>query len=223
MVFLLVFLTVGILLTIDFILRREDRKIKAIGQEKKSPIFLSPEKALLPLANGKKKLYHLSHTWVQPLEGNAVYIGFDNFVSDLFSSEIQIENLPLVGTHVPQGTKIWDVGLSRHKVSQLAPISGEVVDINPACKLNIPLTTGEVEKSWVIKMKSDDLSNELHNLMRPLQASIMNTAMRDELFLSAHKEEHFLNDGGAIDPNYINNMPDDQWEELCDKFFSYGG
>ncbi len=220
MVFVLVLLTVGILLTIDYVLRREDRKIKAIGQEKKSPIFLSPEKALLPLTNGSKKLYHLSHTWVQPAEGDTVYIGFDDFVSTLFSSEIKMEDLPLVGTHVPQGTKVWDVGLTNRKVHQLSPVSGKVVDINPACKLNIPLTTNDVEKSWVIKMKTDNLEKDSHNLMKPTQANMMNTALRDDLYLSA-QQEHYLNDGGAIDPSYIDQMGEDEWGELCNKFFPY--
>jgi len=220
MVFVLVLLTVGILLTVDYVLRREDRKIKAIGQEKKSPIFLNPEKALLPLTNAEKKMYHLSHTWVQSLEGDTVYVGFDNFVSAVFSSEIKMEDLPLVGAHVPQGAKIWDVGLTNRKVSQLSPISGKVVEINPACKLNIPLSTNEVEKSWVIKMKTDNLEKESHNLMKHTQATMMNTALRDDLYLSA-QQEHYLNDGGAIDPNYIEEMAEDEWEVLCNKFFPY--
>ncbi len=220
MVFVLVLLTVGIFLAVDYVLRKEGREIKEIGKEKKSPIFLSPEKALRPIENGKKRLYHLSHSWMQPTDEEYVYVGFDNFISTLFSSEISMKDLPLVGTHVPQGAKIWDVGLINHRVFQLSPISGKVVDVNPACKLNIPIPTDQTEKSWVLKLKADDLDLETKNLMKHPQAAIMNTALIDDLYLSA-QEGKYLNDGGKIDPAYIDNMPEDQWGALVGLFFPY--
>jgi len=220
MVFVFVLLTIGIFLTVDYVLRREDREIKEIGREKKSPIFLSPEKALRPIENGKKRSYHLSHSWMQPTDEGFVYVGFDNFISTLFSSEVSMDNLPLVGTHVPQGVKIWDVGLKNHRISQLSPISGKVVDINPGCKLNVPIPTDQTEKSWVLKIKADNLDIDTKNLMKHPQAAILNTALIDDLFLSA-QEGKYLNDGGMIDPDYVENMSDEQWNQLVDLFFPY--
>lgn len=220
MVFVLVALTVAVFLAVDFVLRREDRTIKEIGKEKRSPIFLSPEKSLTPVINGKKRFYHLSHSWVQPTDEEYVYIGFDDFISDLFTSEVRMSDLPLVGAHIPQGTKIWDVGLTKHKVSQLSPVSGKVIDINPACRMNLPLSSEDVKKSWILKLKADDLEIDSHNLMKEPQAKIMNMALYDELLLHA-QEGHYLNDGGKIDSTYIENMSETDWQNLTSRFFPY--
>ena len=220
MVFVFVLLTIGIFLTVDYILRREGREIKEIGKNKRSPIFLSPEKALRPIKNGSKRLYHLSHSWMQPTNEGYVYVGFDNFISTLFSSEISMNDLPLVGTHVPQGAKIWDVGLKNHRISQLAPLSGKVVDVNPACKLNVPIPTDQTEKSWVLKIEVDNINLETKNLMGYPQATIMNTALIDDLYLTA-QDGKYLNDGGKIDPDYIDNMPEERWNQLVELFFPY--
>ena len=220
MVFLLVFLTVAVFLGVDYILRREDRELKEIGKQKKSPIFLSPEKSLMPVGATDDRLFHQSHSWVEPLPDGEMYIGFDNFISTLFSENVNMEDLPLVGSHVPQGTKIWDVGIGKHKIAQLSPVSGKVVDINPACKLNVPISSGQTEKSWVIKIMADNLAQEENNLMQVSQAAIVNNAMTDEFFMSAQKG-HYLNDGGKIDPGFIEKMSGEDWSELMKKFFPY--
>jgi len=220
MVFALVLLTVAVLLVVDYILRREDNEIREIGREKKSPIFLSPEKSLQPLENGAKKMYHQSHSWIQPSNEGYVYIGFDSIISTLFTSDVRIDDLPLVGSHIPQGTKIWEVGIRDHKVTQLAPVSGKVIDINPACKLNVPMPTPDIEKSWIIKMRTDDLNQEANNLIRSAQANMLNVALKDELILFAQKG-NYLNDGGRIDPEYIAKMPEDEWQILVNTFFPY--
>jgi glycine cleavage system H lipoate-binding protein len=220
MVLLLVLLTVCIFLAIDYILKREERKIREIGNEKRSPIFLAPEKSLRPIADGKKRLFHLSHSWVQAIDEDYVYVGFDDFVQNLFSEEVSVEDLPLVGAHIPQGTKIWDVGLTNHKVSQLSPVAGSVVDINPAFKINVPLSSEEVEKSWILKLKADNLKRDSHNLMNYSQARMMNTYLRDELFMFAQKG-HYMNDGGKIDPGMIEKMPSEEWKKHIEKFFPF--
>ena len=220
MVFALVLLTIGILIAVDYVLRKEKREIGEIGKEKKSPIFLSPEKALKPIGNGGKRLYHLSHSWMKPAEKGYVYVGFDNFISTLFSSDVSLKDLPLVGTHLPQGAKVWDVGLTNHRISQLSPVSGKVVEVNPACKLNVPIPSEQTEKSWVLKLEADKLEMETKNLMKHSQVERMNAALIDDLYLSA-QEGKYLNDGGKIDPDYIDKMPIEKWSQLVDMFFPY--
>ena len=133
MVFIFVFLTVLIFLAVDFILRKEDRNFEEMEKSKKSPIFLSPEKALHKVGNEMNRLFHLSHTWVMPSDEGFVYIGFDKFMSSIFTGQVTVENLPLIGSFVPQGAQIWDLNISGRNVKQLSPVSGEIIDINPAC------------------------------------------------------------------------------------------
>ena len=90
MVVALFILTLAVFFTVDFFLRREDKVMEKKDKAKKSPIFLSPDKALIPLINGEERLYHLSHSWVQKSDEEYVYIGYDNFIPFLFSSKIKI-------------------------------------------------------------------------------------------------------------------------------------
>jgi glycine cleavage system H lipoate-binding protein len=220
MVFVLVLLTVLTFLAVDLILRKEDRVIKNAGKSKKSPIFLSPEKSLQPLKMEDAKLYHLSHSWAVAAGEGYAYIGYDNFISSLFSSDVKLKDLPLVGTHVPQGIKIWEVKHNGHKIDQLSPISGEVVAVNAACCADVPLPSEKVEKSWIIKMKTDRIESETNNLMKHDQAAVLNSALRDELVQMVH-DGKYLNDGGKIDPAYMNNISNEDWENLIHKFFPY--
>lgn len=220
MVLVFIILTVLIFLTVDLIVRREDKKIKENEKSKKSPIFLSPERALQPLNDAKDRMNHLSHTWASPSNQGYVYIGFDNFISTLFTSQVKIKDLPIIGSHVPQGAKIWKIEVAKHGLAQLAPISGQVIDINPACKMNLPLLSEQIEKSWIIKMKADDFKRDSYNLMTANQTDILNIALKDELYLLAQKGQ-YLNDGGKIDPDYIATLDDEEWSEIKVKFFHY--
>jgi glycine cleavage system H lipoate-binding protein len=220
MVFVFVLLTVAVLLLVDYILRKEDRQLKEVSNQKKSPIFLSPEKSLTAITASEDRKFHQSHSWLEPLPDGTAYIGYDNFMTTLFSENVQMSDLPLVGAHIPQGTKIWDIGLDQYKIAQLSPVSGKVVDVNPACKMDVPVPSDQAAHSWIIKMKLDNLENEENNLMEKSQAALLNNALRDELLMTAQRG-HYLNDGGKIDPTFIKSMSQDDWTNLISKFFPY--
>lgn len=220
MVFMLVLLTVLIFLGVDLILRREERMLKEVDKSEKSPIFLSPDKALLPIGDELHRLYHLSHTWILQSDQGYVYVGYDDFIANLFTDEVKVQALPLVGSHIVQGSKIWDIQLGEHSLSQLSPLSGKIVGINPACKMNLPLPAAQVEKSWILKIKADNLKSENNNLLPYSQAVMLNSRLRDELYAYA-QQGHYLNDGGKIDSEYIKRLSDLDWDQLVQKFFPY--
>ncbi|MCJ7714663.1 hypothetical protein MUO66_09445, partial [Candidatus Bathyarchaeota archaeon] len=85
MVVVFIIFTFAVFILVDYILRKEDKAIQITEKTKKSPIFLSPEKSLLPLNNIMDRLYHPSHTWA--LQNNICdfYIGYDQFISFIFS------------------------------------------------------------------------------------------------------------------------------------------
>ena len=90
MVILLFLLTVVVFLSIDYFLHKEERAIKEAEDGKKSPIFLSPEKALKALQQKEKRLFHLSHSWIQQFDHDYYYVGYDNFIPTIFSSDISL-------------------------------------------------------------------------------------------------------------------------------------
>jgi len=159
-------------------------------------------------------------SWILPSDGESLYVGLDNFVTAIFTSEIQIDDLPLIGTHVPQGTKIWNLKYGNRQIAQLAPVSGYVVDINPAFGMNIPLAANQIEKSWILKIRPEKLKEESNNLMKYNQAQLINTALKDEFFIYAQRGQ-YLNDGGQFDSEYLKNMSNGDWLDLIQRFFPY--
>lgn len=220
MVVALFLLTVVVFVAVNYFLTKEDRLMEKSEKQKKSPIFLSPDKALIPLVNGAKRLYHLSHSWVQKSDEEYVYVGYDNFVPYLFSSKVKIKDLPLIGAEVPQGSKLWDVESNGRSLAQLAPVSGKVVDINPACNMDIALPSDQIEKSWILKMSTSDMEHDTRNLMPPEQAFRMNTALQDDIYQTMQSGA-YLNDGGQIDPSFIESLSDREWADLVEKYFPY--
>lgn len=220
MVFVFVLLTAIVFIAGGILLRREDKAMKNASKSRKAPIFLSPEKALLPINMDDKKYYHLSHSWMAKSEDENVLVGYDNFISSLFSSDVRLLDMPLVGAHIKQGTKIWDVQQNGRHIEQLAPVSGEVVAVNPACFADISLDSNQVEKSWIIKMKPENLESEANNLMKHSQAIVHNYALKDELLSIIH-DEKYLNDGGQIDPEYMNKISEENWSAIINRFFPY--
>lgn len=220
MVFVFVLLTAVVFIAGGILIRKEDKTMKEAAQSKKSPIFLSPEKSLLPVNIDDKKYYHLSHSWMAKSEDENVLIGFDNFISTLFASEVKIQDLPLNGTHISQGTKIWNIKQNDHHIEQLSPISGKVISVNPACFAEIPLPSEKIEKSWIVKMKPDNLEFESNNLMKHAQAVVHNYALKDEL-IDMINDEKYMNDGGQLDSEFIRKIPDEDWNQIIEKFFPY--
>ena len=220
MVIVFVALTILAFLAVDYVLRREERKEKDMEKSIKSPIFLSPEKALHRIGDENKRLFHLSHTWAMPSDDGYVYVGFDKFITHIYTSELQIENMPLIGSHVPQGAQIWDLYFGPRKITQLSPVSGKVIGINPACHINVPLQADKVEQSWILKIKPDNLKTESLQLMNYQQAKLINTALRDEFYLYAQRGS-YLNDGGQFDARFLETMSNGDWVDLVQRFFPY--
>jgi len=99
----------------DLILRKENRRVYKAYKSRKTPIFISPERALLKIANETKRLYHLSHSWVVSALENHCYVGFDKFITAIFPSDIKIKVIPKIDSYIQQGAKIWEVYLTDEK------------------------------------------------------------------------------------------------------------
>ena len=222
MVFALMVATVFLLIAVDYFVRREERGLKDTGDQRRTPIFLAPDKALLPVETAPERAFHLSHTWMQPTgnDEGLVYIGFDELISQIMNNGVTIKNLPLKGAILPQGAPVWRIHMGQRYLEQLSPVSGKVVDVNPACQAGMPLPSEKIEKSWVLKFRADHFERENHNLMSLEQAHLLNRSLLDELYLLAQRGE-YLNDGGKIDPEFIIKMDPSEWAKIVKRFFPY--
>ncbi len=218
MVFALVLLTLIVFIAIDCFLRKEDRQLEAKKRELKSPIFLKPEQSLLPLATVEGRLFHPSHSWMQMTEDGTAVTGFDDFVSWLFPGLIEVVRIPAVGNRVKQGESIWQIAHLQRRVVLRAPISGTIIEINPALKLGIPLPAKDIEKSWVLRMQPDGRGQEFANLIPACLANQVNTLLKDDVVFQIQKE-FLLNDGGKPDEEFFENLSDEEWNQIVERYF----
>lgn len=218
MAFILVALTISLIILSEVIGRREERRLNATKKKKRTGIFLQPEKTIKAVGDKERRLYHPSHTWVSPAEDDFFYVGYDSFIPDLFTRDVYLSHLPEPGSEIHQGEKSWDIGISDKKVSQYAPVSGKVVKVNPAVMSDSPLPSGMLEKSWILKVDTKNISSERHNLVSHTQAMHINRMLSDELKWTA-MHGHYLNDGGVLDADYIIQMSPKKWKIIVEKFF----
>lgn len=107
--------------------------------------------------------YAKSHEWVR-IEGETAVIGISDYAQHLLSDIVYVE-LPEVGDMVTQGESLGSVESVKAAEDVLAPISGEVVEVNTDLE-DSPEWVNEdsYDKAWMAKVAASDL-NELDNLM----------------------------------------------------------
>lgn len=218
MVIVLVIITILFFALLDYFILRKERRVKAEDEELSSPIFLTPDKALIPVSMSPQRLHHLSHTWVQPIDQSAAFVGFDDFVSFLLPGTVSITAIPKPHTRIAQGEKLWELQINGRRIPQMAPVSGEIIDINPACRMDLALPTREVQQSWIMKIRPTQYRHESRNLASPELATTVNRSLRDEITLFAH-DGHLLNDGGELQSDFLTTLPEEKWNSFISKYF----
>ena len=51
-------------------------------------------------------------------------------------------------------------------------------------------------------------------------ATYLNSGLRDKLIIDAQKG-NYMNDGGNIDPSYLRDMSEVQWNQFLEEYFPY--
>ena len=162
---------------------------------------------------------HRGHTWVKIEEGSTVRVGLDDFALRLLGPLDRVE-APLMGKQVEQDRN--DILLSRRSNTARvqAPVSGVVTDINPELREkgnlanNDPYTSG-----WVMRLHSDNLRQDLKNLMIGEQASEYLDGEIERLYEVIEEEVGPLAaDGGYLGDDIYGNLPQTSWDKLTRLF-----
>ncbi len=110
-----------------------------------------------------KLLYSQEHTWVRDRNGKC-FVGITSYAQDQLGEIIYVE-LPALGDHVEEGNSFGVVESLKAVNDLLAPISGEVLEVNEALEDGPELVNSDpYGGGWMIAVAiSDDA--ELKNLM----------------------------------------------------------
>lgn len=96
------------------------------------------------------------HEWLR-VEGEVVVVGITEHASEQLGDVVFVE-LPEVETQVAKGDEVCVIESVKAASDILAPLDGEVVEVNEALSDNPALVNEDPLAAWFFKLKVEDLS-----------------------------------------------------------------
>ena len=106
--------------------------------------------------------YSAKHTWAR-VEGNVATVGISFYAQEQLGDLVFVE-MPEVGDELTQGEEYGVVESSKVASDLVAPISGEVVEINEKLDDEPEYINEDAYDAWIVKIKVAD-EDELENLL----------------------------------------------------------
>ena len=107
--------------------------------------------------------YTKDHEWIR-VEGEIGVVGITDYAQGELGDVVFVE-IPAVGTRLEQGKQFGTIEAVKTVSDILAPVSGEIVEINPAIKDSPELVNKEpYAGGWMLKIKIENKS-ELDSLL----------------------------------------------------------
>ncbi len=106
--------------------------------------------------------YTEKHEWVK-LDGDTAIFGISDFAQNALG-DIVFVDLPKVGKSVKKGQSFGTIESVKAAEDLYAPISGEVIEINPEIAKDPSLVNKDAFAAWMIKIKNVN-SSEADSLM----------------------------------------------------------
>jgi glycine cleavage system H protein len=220
MVVLLVALLFVGFITVDAVLDRRRRAALAReGETLHDAIKDAPPSWVAGLELPPMLHYHQGHGWVHQVGPDTAYIGVDDFARRLLGRSAKVVPPP-VGAWVRQGDDAVVVQRDSDKVKLLAPISGEVLAVNPRLKADPELFAEDAYgHGWLFKIRSPELFRELPNL---LTGSLARRWMEDTRERFQHRlmltTGSVFQDGGTLASDLSEHLGRPEWKSMVDEF-----
>jgi glycine cleavage system H lipoate-binding protein len=174
-------------------------------------------------------LYHQGHTWVRPEESalGIVKIGMDDFALKM-AGPMGLRNNPTVGAFIRQGERGWTLQDGKKSVDMLAPVSGEVVEVNIALLAELAkdgnniaaLDADPYGTGWIIKVRPENFERERKGLLSGTLARKWMEEVAAQLRLKINPElGAVMQDGGVPVSGMAKNINADEWDVLLKEFF----
>ena len=109
--------------------------------------------------------YHKDHSWAR-VDGSKVTVGMNDFFQKE-AGDIVFVDLPDEEDEVSQGETCGKIQSRKWIGKLVAPVSGEIVEINEDLEEDTSLiNTDPYDKGWILVIEASDLDSELENLMQ---------------------------------------------------------
>ena len=174
-------------------------------------------------------LFHQGHTWVRrdAEQPGMVLVGIDDFAQKL-AGPMRFTSRPAVGTFIKQGDRGWSLQAEGKTVDMLAPVSGEVVEVNTPLlneldqqpQKGVFLNADPYESGWILKVKPENLERERKALLTGALARKWMEEVVEQLRSRMSPElGAVMQDGGVPVAGMAKNISTDAWDQLLKEFF----
>jgi len=220
MTVLMVLLTFGIFLLIDYV-RVQKPAEKPIQLPARQPVLSVIPAMVAGFQVPENLRYHAGHTWALSEGPEMVRVGLDDFASKLMG---KIENivLPQRGRWVRQGQKIWTIFRDGKSVDMVSPIEGTVTDINEAVMNDPELARKDpYGAGWLVKVQAPDAKINFRNLLGGALARLWteDSALRLRNRMPLAMAGALAQDGGVSVDDITAHLPNVEWTTLTREFF----
>ena len=108
--------------------------------------------------------YHKDHAWVKVESDGSLRIGMNDFYQKSAGDTTYID-LPFEGDEVEQGETCGKIQSAKWVGKIVAPISGEIVEVNEELEDDCTLINkSPYDKGWIMVLKPSNLDKELKDL-----------------------------------------------------------
>jgi glycine cleavage system H lipoate-binding protein len=222
MVVILVLLTFGIFLLIDYVGSRKQVVKIAVQpalQQETAPRLVPAVVAGFQVPENVR--YHAGHTWALSESRDLVRVGMDDFASKLVGHVDSI-SLPQRGRWVRQGQKILTIFREGKSVDMVSPIEGTVTDINESVVKHPELARQDpYGDGWLLTVQAPDSKINFRNLMGGTLARMWTeeSALRLRKRMPMAMASALAQDGGVAVDDITAHLPDEDWATLTKEFF----
>lgn len=162
--------------------------------------------------------FHKGHTWIKVEEGSEVRIGLDDFAAKVFGPMDRVE-APLMGKEVRQGRKDISIGRGTKTAKLLSPVTGVVVETNNRLRTQgEPTGMDPYSDGWVARIHSDNLRQDLRNLMMGDETTSFMRQESNRLHEAIEEAAPLATDGGFVASDIVGSVPEIGWEKLVSLF-----
>jgi len=222
MVVILVLLTFGIFLAIDYVRSQQPTAKKPALEAVPREMAPRMVPALVAGFQVPENLrYHAGHTWALSESRDLVRVGIDDFASKLVG-RIDSITMPQRGRWVRQGQKIWTIFRDGKSVDMVSPIEGTISDINEAVMKDPELARKDpYGEGWLLAVQAPDAKTNFRNLLGGMLARVWTeeSALRLRKRMPIAMASALAQDGGVAVDDITAHLPDQDWATLTKEFF----
>jgi glycine cleavage system H lipoate-binding protein len=177
---------------------------------------------------GVELFFHPGHSWARMLDAEGeVLVGWDDFARRLIGPPEGFR-FPSVGSRIQAGRPAWSVASDGRVLPMVAPVDGEVVEINDAVVKNPDLAGRDpYGDGWLMRVRIPSHDPVRRNLLSgPLARSWAELAERSLQGLAAEAPDTALGavlaDGGEPRAGLARTLAPEDWEDIVSQFLLIG-